>query len=147
MDLTWCSRSFRSGEASQVQLLWPELQAAQFAGGAQGTLPQLSAERQYGGCRAGHESPWWVETAFWGLLDLEHLLRVFFHLFFFLPFSFASLPSSDCLCSDRQEEKRWAKILILSNVTAENLLVFYFCVCFFKSAFHFLACVNMQAWK
>ena len=47
-----------------MQLLWTKLQAAQFTGGAQGALPQLSPERQHGGRGAGHESPWWVETAF-----------------------------------------------------------------------------------
>lgn len=94
VDLTRCSHSFRSGEASQVQLLRPELQAAQFSGGAQGTLPQLSAECQSGGCWAGHESPWWVQTASGAPLDSEHLLLlVSFHLFSFLPFVFASLPS------------------------------------------------------
>lgn len=32
----------------------------------------------------------------------------------------------DCLYSDRQEEKKWAKILTLSNLTALGLLIIFF---------------------
>lgn len=101
VGLTRCSHSFRSGEASQVQLLRPELQAAQFSGGAQGTLPQLSAECQSGGCWAGHESPWWVQTASRAPLDWEQLVRVFF------PISFSSFLLSLRLLTLREAGEEW----------------------------------------